>query len=239
MTLFFITGTSRGIGKALAEQLLSIETNLVYGFSRTCTIEGSNYKHVFIDLSKIDEVKELFMPRHSEAERVVLVNNAGMLGEAKPFGRVDPNTIVDTLTLNMLTPMLLTHKLLESYSGSHIPILVINISSGAARHPIESWATYCASKAAIDMFSQVVQAENGYDVNGTLRVFSVAPGIVDTDMQTSIRASKPEDFPHLDKFVGYKEKGQLLPPQEAARRLIEIINRPSAHQNVLLDLRQL
>ncbi len=238
MIIFYITGTSSGIGKALAEQALQIEESIVFGFSRTCSIKHANYKHIAIDLGNVDEVLKLNFEKHSDAYKVVLINNAGIVGEVKPIGKQANESIVNVFNLNTICPVILTNKLLQTYEGIDVSIVIVNISSGAARHPIESWTPYCASKAAIDMFSQVLQAENVYDTK-KIRAFSIAPGIVDTNMQQQVRTSKPKDFPHLDKFIDYKNKGQLVLPEVVAQKILTIVENPEDHQNVLLDVRQL
>ncbi len=238
MIIFYITGTSSGIGKAIAEKALQIVGSFVYGFSRTCSIEHTNFKHFAIDLSNIDEVLNLNIEKHSEAYKIVLINNAGTIGEVKPIGRQSNKSIVNVFTLNTICPTILSNKLLQTYNGIDVSIVIVNISSGAARHPIESWAPYCASKSAIDMFSQVLQAENGYDTKN-LRIFSIAPGIVDTKMQQQVRESKPDEFPHLEKFIDYKKNGNLVLPEIVAQKILEVIEKPEDHQNVLLDVRQL
>ncbi|RPH32949.1 MAG: SDR family NAD(P)-dependent oxidoreductase [Bacteroidales bacterium] len=238
MIAFYITGSSSGIGKAIAEQALQIEDSIVYGFSRTCSIENPNYKHVTIDLSNIEEVLSITLKNHPGAYKVVLINNAGIIGDVKPIGKQSNESIVNVFNLNTICPAILSNKFIQAYKGEDVSMVIINISSGAARRPIESWATYCASKAAIDMFSQVQQAENGYD-SKNLKIFSIAPGIVDTNMQEQIRTTKPQDFPHLEKFIGYKTKGQLFSPDLVAKKILEVIDKPEVHQNVLLDVRQL
>lgn len=238
MIIFYITGTSSGIGKALAEQALQIEGSFVYGFSRTSSIEHANYKHINVDLSKLDEVLNLSFEKHSNAYKIVLINNAGTIGDVKPIGKQANESIINVFNLNTICPTILSNKLLQAYSDVDISLVIVNISSGAARHPIESWSPYCASKAAIDMFSQVLQAENGYDTN-KLKVFSIAPGIVDTNMQQKVRSSNPEDFPHLEKFINYKKNGQLISTDVVAQKILEVIEKPDLHQNVLLDVRQL
>lgn len=238
MIVFYITGTSSGIGKALAEQALKIQGTIVYGFSRTCTIEHPNYKHTTINLSKVDEVLDLRFEKHIDAYKVILINNAGIIGEVKPIGKLSNESIVSVFNLNSICPVILSNKFIQAYNENDVTRLIVNISSGAARHPIESWAPYCASKAAIDMFSQVVQVENGYDSNN-LRIYSIAPGIVDTDMQTQVRSSLPEDFPNLEKFIEYKKKGQLASPEDVAKKILHALEKPENHQNVLLDVRQM
>ena len=236
MTIFYITGTSRGIGKAIAEQALQLEDTIVYGFSRSCSIEHTNYNHTFADLSDINEVKNLKIIKHTDAFKVVLINNAGVIGEIKPIGNQTDESIVKVFNLNTICPALLSNKFIQTYKDLNVSIVIINISSGAARHPIESWAPYCGSKAAIDMFSQVLQAENGYKANN-IKIFSIAPGIVDTNMQQQIRDSKSNDFPHLEKFIGYKKNGQLTAPNSVAKKILEIAEKPLEHPNVLLDAR--
>jgi benzil reductase ((S)-benzoin forming) len=237
MTIFYITGTSSGIGKALAEQVLKIEGSIIYGFSRSCNIEHANYIHTTVDLSNVDETSSINLIKHTNAYKVVLINNAGAIGEIKPIGEQADNSIIKVFNLNTITPAIITNKVLQTYKGLDISMVIINISSGAARHPIESWAPYCASKAAMDMFSQVIQAENG-DRSNSIKIFSVAPGIVDTNMQQEVRASNSKDFTHYDKFVGYKNNGQLATPEVAAKKILKIVDKPHDYQNVLLDIRQ-
>lgn len=237
MIVFYITGTSSGIGKAISEQALQIEDSMVYGFSRTCTIQHSNYTHTTIDLSKVEDLVNLDFVVHTKAYKVVLINNAGTIGDVKPIGKHSNDSILNVFNLNTICPTLLTNKFIQSYHQIDVNLIIINISSGAARHPIESWAPYCASKAAIDMFSQVLQAEKGYDLKGKIRVFSVAPGIVDTNMQKSIRAADPKDFPLLDKFTGYKTNNQLTSADSVAKKILEIVEHPERHPNVIMDVR--
>lgn len=238
MLTFYITGTSQGIGKAIAEQALLANNSKVYGFSRTCTITHKNYNHLNIDLSQVDEVLKVNFTKHSESQKVVLINNAGIIGDVKPIGELTNDSIVKVFNLNTICPAILTNKFIKCYKNSDVQIVIINVSSGAGRHSIESWGTYCASKAAVDMFSQVQQAENGFD-NPKLKVFSIAPGIVDTNMQQQIRGVDSKDFPHLEKFIGYKTKGQLASTEEVAKKILEVVNKPEMYQDILLDVRQI
>lgn len=238
MITFYITGTSQGIGKAIAEQALLIDDSVVYGFSRTSTINHKNYKHITIDLSLIDEILKINFAKNSDPQKVVLINNAGIIGDIKPIGEQTNESIVKVFTINTVCPAILTNKFIQNFKDIDTQIVIINISSGAGRHPIESWGTYCASKAAVDMFSQVQQSENGFD-NPKLRVFSIAPGIVDTNMQQQVRSVDPKDFPHLEKFIGYKTKGQLTSTEVVAKKILEVVDKPENYQDVLLDARQL
>jgi len=238
MITFYITGTSQGIGKAIAEQALLADDSIVYGFSRTCTINHKNYKHTAVDLSQVDEILKVNFTKHAESSKVVLINNAGIIGDVKPIGELSNKSIVKVFNLNTICPAVFTNKFIQCYKNSDVQMVIINISSGAGRHSIESWGTYCASKAAVDMFSQVHQAESGFD-NPKLRIFSIAPGIVDTNMQQQVRSVDPKDFPHLEKFIGYKTKGQLTSTEVVAKKILEVIDKPENYRDVLLDVRQL
>lgn len=239
MIVFYITGTSSGIGKAITEKALQIDDSIVYGFSRTNGIQNPKYHHTSIDLAKIEDVKNIDLIVHPDAYKVILINNSGTIGDIKPVGKLSNDSIENLFNINTISPSIIANKFIEAYQKVNTSLVIINISSGAARHPIESWATYCASKAAIDMLSQVIQAENGYDLKGKLRVFSIAPGIVNTNMQKMVRESNPKDFPHHEKFVGYYTKGQLVSTDSVATKIFEIIDKPERHQNVLIDVRQL
>lgn len=238
MITFYITGASQGIGKAIAEQALLLNDSIVYGFSRTCTINHKNYKHTSVDLSQVEEVMKITFAKHGDSNKVVLINNAGIIGEVKPIGELTNESIVKVFNLNTICPVILTNKFVQCYRNSDAQMVIINISSGAGRHSIESWGSYCASKAAIDMFSQVQQSEGGFD-NRNLRAFSIAPGIVDTHMQQQIRNTDPKDFPHLEKFIGYKTKGQLTSTEVVAKKILEVVDKPERYNDVLLDVRQL
>lgn len=238
MTTFYITGTSQGIGKAIAEQALLADDSIVYGFSRSCTITHKNYNHTAVDLSQIDEVLKINFVKHSSSNKVVLINNAGIIGDVKPIGELSNESIVRVFNLNTICPAILTNKFVGCYKDTDVQMVIINISSGAGRHPIESWGAYCASKAAVDMFSQVNQNESGLE-NCKLKVFSIAPGIVDTNMQQQVRSADPKDFPHLEKFIGYKTKGQLTSTEVVAKKILEVVDKPEGYKDVLLDVRQL
>jgi benzil reductase ((S)-benzoin forming) len=92
--------------------------------------------------------------------------------------------------------------------------VLINISSGAGQKPVSGWSAYCASKAAVDMFTRVVATEEP-----ALSAWSVAPGVIDTDMQAAIRSTAREDFPAIDRFLQLKEDEAFNSGAHVAREL--------------------
>ncbi len=238
MNYFFITGSSKGLGKALAELLLTDDKNIVYGIARTCSIKHPNYHHTSSDLSDISQVQTYQFPKIDDSEKIVLINNAGIVGDVKHVGNIDNQKIIDCYNLNLITPAILTNNFIKTYNNSDTDKLVLNISSGAGRHPIDGWNVYCSTKAGLDMFSQVLGEEVKID-NNNIRVLSLAPGIIDTGMQNEIRNSDVNEFSGLEKFINYKANGDLAKPELTAQQVLRFINEHNLSENVLCSVRDL
>jgi len=237
MNYYFITGTSRGIGLSLAELLLLEKNNFITGISRNCSIDGQNYKHVTIDLGNQGEVLRFKFPKHDDAESIVLINNAGSIGEIKPVGNKNNDDIILSFNINIISPGIFINNFIKTYQNYKCKKMIINISSGAGRHPVRSLGAYSAAKAALDMFSRVVQAEQEkLDHDNQVRIFSVAPGIVNTKMQEEIRKTKKEDFSDKDLYLMYKENNLLESPENVAAKLIDIIRNPESFPDAVFEL---
>jgi len=236
MNYYYITGTGSGLGKAIAEKLLENNDNIVFGLSRKKTVNHPNYHHFTVDLN--ENLKTFNFPEHSDALSINLINNAGILGPVKPVGKIDHQDLKLVIRVNLTAPLILIDKFVRTYQGAKCKKVIVNISSGAARYPFNSWMTYCASKAGLDMASQVLATEQK-DVKNKISVFSVAPGIIDTPMQEEIRKADPADFPMLQMFRDYKEKEQLWPPEKTAEHIIRLCKNPEGFSDVLLDVRKM
>jgi benzil reductase ((S)-benzoin forming) len=239
MNYFYITGTSRGIGYAIAKELLKSKNNFVYGMARNSFIENNNYEHIEIDFSDLEQTKKFQFKEHEDAEKIVLINNAGVLGHVTQVGHLENEKIVQSYNVNLVSPSILTNNFIHAYKNSHSEKLILNVSSGAARHTIKSWSTYCSTKAGLEMFARVIMDEQK-EMNGTpVKVFSIAPGVVDTEMQDEIREVEPENFPELDRFIQLKKEGKLEDPQLVGRYFADVINNPDKYKDPLMDLRDL
>ena len=235
MNVYYITGTSRGIGKALVDKLLEDENNFIYGLSRNNFILHDRYEHIRIDLADLTQVKSFRFLEHKRTNKIVLINNAGTIGEIYQLGKLENDDIINTFNLNIITPTILINNFLNTYSSYLGEKQIMNISSGAGRHSYPSWSVYCATKSALDMVSEVANDENSGD--NDFKIWSVAPGIVDTKMQEEIRSSNESEFPMYKKFVDYKENNLLSNPLNVADDLIKILN--SNYNSVKLDIRNL
>jgi len=237
MNYFYITGTSSGIGLALTRQVLSNDSSYVVGYSRRNVVSHHRYKHIQIDFSQQGAAREVEIPFFPNAKHVILINNVGILGDVKPIGKIDNEQLEKTFMVNTVSPAILTNRLISLYLPSAELITVVNISSGAARHAVESWSGYCASKAAIDMFSLVLHAEQKLVGDPKVKVISLAPGIVDTPMQDSVRKVDPTYFPQSERFHQYKQKGMLASTEQVAKKIVELIGNPP--NDPIIDLRML
>ncbi|MFP4339410.1 MAG: SDR family NAD(P)-dependent oxidoreductase [Cyclobacteriaceae bacterium] len=242
MRYFFITGTSRGIGKALVEKILQEEGTMVYGFSRNPSVEHKRYHHHSADLADADWLSRNvadFFPKLEDAEQIVLINNAGMLGEVKYMGEVEHASYARLFNLNVTAPAILMNQFIKTYRQSAGERLIINVSSGAGKYPVDGWSGYCASKAALDMLSQVAQTElQEKGLADHFKVYALAPGVVDTEMQGEIRQVSKENFSKLDKFINYKKEGALDDAQHTAEKFMELINHSHRFAEVMQDVRQ-
>lgn len=214
----FVTGVSKGLGKAIAELYLSKGFH-VTGIGRSHQIDHPAFYFIRCDLSDIDQVKKIDFGFVDE--ETIFINNAGIIGV---IGRLsdlkdpDPSSL---LAVNTVAPMILSSKIARSVAKDKL-LTVVNISSGAGKRPIPSWAAYCSSKAALDLFSQTFLLEEK-ERGRAIRVFSISPGVVDTAMQEVIRSSNKEDFSSLERFLQLKENKELRSPDEVSRLIYDLL----------------
>ena len=234
MNIYYITGTSRGIGKAIAELLIQDDSNFVIGISRKETIKHRNYVHVTLDLSDVDAVKNFKFDQHKNAKRICLINNSGDIGTVKPIGKLTSEEIIRNYNLNLVSPSLMMNNFMQTYQLIAGEKIIINMSSGAGKNPVDGWSMYCASKAGLDMFSKVSDLEEKVRSHKNFRVLAIAPGVVDTDMQVHIRSAAKEDFSRLNDFINFKKENILLTPDAVAQKYIHIINNLNVVNEVVI-----
>ena len=216
VTKVYVTGVSRGLGKAVAEKFLH-EGYSVIGIGRSSDIHHEHYTFQACDLSVSSDLENIQFD--SESEEIILINNAGQIGHLQRISDQTEPDFEEVLRVNTLAPMYLSWACLKQAKGA---VKIANISSGAATRAIPGWAAYCASKAALDRFSETLQleeTEKGRDVC----IWSVAPGVIDTAMQEKIRAASPTNFSSLETFLDLKKNDELTSPEVAADKLFRLI----------------
>jgi len=225
--IYIVTGASRGIGAALYHELSKEKAHRVLGVARSNP--GGLESFLTLDLtelSKHDAITSWLSEHLSNARSVTLINNAGVVDPIGMVGALDASSIQQAVTLNVTAPIALSNAFVNALKISNIPKKILNISSGASTSAIAGWATYCATKAALDQFTRVMHVEQ-QKAQFPVRVMAVAPGIIDTDMQKTIRASEDEAFPDVLRFRELKQTGQLQSPEDTARGLISLLQSPS------------
>ena len=236
-SLLILTGHTKGLGKAILERFLALDNIRIVAVSRSIlNLQDPKLTEVQLDLSDLDALESrlpALFPT-GEFDKVILINNAGKIGEIKPVGKLQPKAIQGVMNLNLLAPIILTNGFVEAYSGSKSEKLICTISSGAAHKPLAGWSEYCTGKAGLAMFSKVAAEdlkEKGF------RVFSLAPGIIDTELQADIRKADPSDFPALERFAQYKSEGHLSSATEVAEKVYYLLDNPILFQEVVQDVR--
>ncbi|MDX3905676.1 MAG: SDR family oxidoreductase [Pigmentiphaga sp.] len=243
-TIVIVSGASRGLGAALALAACRPGTLLVT-LSRTepallaqhAREHQCAHRHYTVDLADPVATEAVAQGLFSElpggARRYRLINNAGTVEPITPAATLDAAAVAHALHVNVAAAMLLTAALLSS-APSTADRRVLNISSGAGRRPMPGWSVYCATKAALDMYTRTVKLEQQ---GSGLRIAALAPGVIDTPMQAAIRATLPDAFPAVEDFKALHRSGQLAAPADVAARILDYLERDDFGQTELDDIR--
>lgn len=238
-TLVVVTGASSGIGLAVAEAARAAGHQIA-----SCSRRPGPGRHLAADLSQVVEWARFaqwlgeLIDADPPWERVVLVHSAATLEPIGFAGEVDAGAYTANVVLNSAAPQVLGDAFLRAMARVPGRGVLLQISSGAARNARAGWTSYGAGKAAVDQWTRAAGLEQDQR-GGRLRVFSVAPGVVATDMQAQIRSTDAEHFPGVEDFVRLHDEGALADPEDVGRRLLELAEREDLVNGAVLDLRQL
>lgn len=222
-----VTGHTRGLGAALAKLLLARGIR-VLGLGRgthpaLAARHAAAFAQTVLDLSDTAAI-ERWLATHAlrdftaDAGCVLLFNNAGTVEPIAPCGAQPADAIARAVALNVAAPLMLANAVASPAAAQpDAERRIAHISSGAARNAYAGWSIYCATKAALDHHARAV----AFDAPHGVRICSVAPGVVDTDMQATIRATGDAQFPLRERFEQLKQNGQLATPEAAAQQLID------------------
>lgn len=244
MKLAIVTGASRGLGHALARVLLA-DGWTVAGMARGAMsdLAGDRFHAIRVDLGNSGAAVAaleglLTAERIGQASELCLINNAGVVTPVAMAGNLPTEEIAAAVAINLTTAIALTNAFLRLTAGSDAPRRVAGISSGAAHAAYAGWSVYCATKAGLDHFTRCVALEQA-TMSKPLRIASIAPGVVDTDMQARLRQATDEDFPARGRFVELHEKGQLQTAATVAAKLAAYLTSPDFGNPPVVDLRTL
>lgn len=218
--LIVISGTSRGIGLGLAQYFLNAGYNVI-GVNRNSKegISLCDFDNYYLHLNDLlnfdldffnDFIKKII--DKSKSKKVIFINNAGIIEPIGCLSNIEIAEINKSLCINFISPMLIIKILMNL----HVDLRVVNITSGAANKAVVNWGMYCATKASFKMLLDTAFNSN--------QVIHVDPGIVDTNMQNIIRKVSIKDFPRVDQFIEFKERGKLLSINESVKKIINEIS---------------
>ncbi len=238
--VYIITGTTRGFGNALARRVMTNGDRL-FSLSSAEDDAADQWYNLNCDMSDPTVVAATFERLidsllSMEARSLVLINNAGVLDPVGPIESSTEPQIIRHMTINHIAPAVLTAAFIRRTAGFASQRRIINISSGAARHPYAGWAMYCSAKAALEMMTRSVAAEQDARED-PVTVCAVRPGKVETRMQRSVRALRPDQFPAQPEFVAAKKRGDVRSPEAAAKVLLDADRAGLLQNGRIYDLR--
>lgn len=251
--LCILTGASRGMGQAMARQLIAPDTLLLCISRRTddalavqARAAGATLEQWQQDLTDTIGAAQrlgqwLAQLEHGTLTSATLINNAGVIPRIGPLDQCPTEELANALRVGLEAPMQLTSSFLRETgrwvdAGWRGNRKVLNISSGLGRRAMASQAPYCAAKAGMDHFTRCSALDEAGKPHGA-RLVSLAPGVIDTDMQVQLRSGDPAAFPDRDRFVELQRQGQLSSPEDAARRVLAWLARPDFGQEPVADVR--
>ncbi len=251
--LTILTGASRGMGRAMAHQLLAPDCLLLCvsrgvddTLAQAAAAVGAHVEQWSQDLAQPVEAGQRLQRWLSSLHTpgllsATLINNAGVIPTIAPLGQCPSHELATALRVGLEAPMVLTGVFLRItaswvQAGWCGPRKVLNISSGLGRRPMASQSPYGAAKAGLDHFSRCVALEESHHPFAA-RIVSLAPGVIDTDMQTQLRAGKPEHFPDLARFQSLKDTGALTCAADAAQAVLAFLERTDFGAQPVADIR--
>lgn len=212
--VFIVTGTTRGLGKEIVKVLLKETDHQVVSLSRRLINEFSDIPDlVQFDIDLADTDAGMLFPdiiSYLEADHVIIVNNAAMIEPIRTIGSLPEKEITTHVKVNMISPMILINRMVPYLKNGKVTFL--NISSGVVNNVIAGWSLYCSTKSAMEAYFDTLSKEHT-----DWEIKSIDPGIMDTDMQESIRKG---EFEEKERFESFRSEGKLDSPETVAKRIL-------------------
>ncbi len=243
-----ITGASRGLGLAIAQallarghRLLTLQRRPNAALAADAAAPEQRVEQWALDLAEPGAAAARLqawvgaLPR-AQIESITLINNAAALTALAPLADIEAAELAMAMRVGLEAPLLLTAAFLRASADIDVPRKVLNISSGLGRFAMAGSAQYCAAKAGMDHFSRAVALEEAARPNGA-KIVSLAPGVIDTDMQVQLRSADAAAFPDRARFVSLQAEGKLDSPAAAAAKIVAYLDRRDFGSNPICDVR--
>jgi NAD(P)-dependent dehydrogenase (short-subunit alcohol dehydrogenase family) len=214
-----VTGASRGIGAAIAEKLAEDGYGVVVNYATDADgaesvvsairARGGRAVSVRADVAASGDVADMFeRARQEMGPLTALVNNAGMSGEEARVDEQEADELARLMQVNIVGPMLCAKHAVQAMSTAHGGKggSIVNIASLAARIGVPGLVPYSATKGALVTFARGLSNEVASE---GIRVNSVSPGVIDTDMTTAV-------LPTVKDVAAGSPLGRMGRPDEVA-----------------------
>lgn len=183
-----ITGTSRGIGRSLAEHFLQLGDEVIGCARSESTLQHPSYQHLTADLSQPGEVAEMMATIRRENRCLdTLINNAAVASMG-PAALQPPRASQKMVDLNFCSLVHVTHDSIRLLRSASCP-RIINLTSVAVPLRLDGEAVYSATKAAVEQWTRVLSKEIG---PLGITVNAIGPAPVDTDLVRGVSKEKLE-----------------------------------------------
>ncbi|MFC3800469.1 SDR family NAD(P)-dependent oxidoreductase [Cohnella sp. GCM10012308] len=237
--LYIITGTSRGIGLALATRLLALG-HTVFGFSRnSCDLleQYREYNHITIDLANFSYIEEAVDRSLSAAatntfDAVYLINNAALVEPLRPIDKCTPEEIELNISVGLIAPAIIISAFIRRTMGYPMRRKVVNITSGSGKYPVAGMAAYSSAKSGLNMLTECIGLEQKQS-NNPVEVIAIDPGMVETSMQQIARSKSEDEFEMTSFFKRASEEKLLNTTDEIASHVLRLLEERVANGTIV------
>ena len=242
---YLVTGASKGLGCSIAKLIASsghpvialaresVDLGVTGAALATLQPDSITVSCDLSDRADISGAATIIKSRFSHLAGII--HNAGTIHPIANMLDVERVDWARSIQVNLIGVQDLTNRL-HSLLGGDIHTRITTISSGAANRSIHGWSAYCVAKAGLEMWTMCM-AEEGVGKN--ISAVSIAPGIVNTDMQKDIRNAEETSFPSLSNFIEYYENGELTNSDDVAKTLLPFCLGNAGETGQRLDVRNL
>jgi 3-oxoacyl-[acyl-carrier protein] reductase len=212
-----ITGSSRGLGKALAEHYLK-NGDKVYGCARSeGEIEHENYFHYQVDIASPDDVTRLFVSLRKETKQLdAIINNAGV-ASMNAFALTPVKSFQKIFEINVQGTFLFCQKALGLLKRSPNP-RIINMTTVAVPLQLEGESIYAASKSAVETLTRIIAKEYG---SFGITCNAIGPSPIDTALIRGVAKDK------IAKLIERQAVKKMATPEDVIN-LADFFMRPES-----------
>lgn len=224
--LLIISGATGGIGAELVKQGVMQDYCVVALYRNEEKLQKILEGHSVENVKAIKSVLGTQMDTtpienaivESTERHVYFIHTAFVIRPIERIGKMQKEAIIESINSNVAGGVLLTEAIVRACRIAQKELTIVNITSGASDHPLKGWSLYGAGKAYMKHYFASLSFEDNRIIT-----HQFDPGVVDTAMQESIRATSEAIFDRVDEFKEYKIAGELKQPSAIATEIMRIL----------------